>query len=600
MEAVGICGFMPRGAKKHANPHNSRHENGVVAPGKRVAKQKSNGHLNGSLDGRSLLEQPPPSPSTAEPLNHHPDFIANGAATETRYNYNDGIRSGDPERVLSEELSEESDSQQNGTVFTNGSLEQNHCRIDINAAKNPAVHDSSAMHLALTILRSCPLGDTLAILIFLLWLPPTFLTLVNFVFAIITFMAPTGSFSSLPNTFSDIFQGSGGTPSLATICLTDVLGVALWLVMFTPVQTFALELAQAVVATRLGGGYSSKNGGSEHTLLCMAIVSAAHIARHKHLPQHVFGYGLPLEDIPSPGTSNDSIATPHDHNTPSRSPAGWFRILISLHILTQGMVHIARRWYTEREYSQALSMAKKHDSEAVAGSQGSTEGLASTDPTCHASGSSVPELASKMSIASLREAREKISTGKKKRKQGTYVRSQQPLWAAFAALRVTILREFEQSRATHEAVGSNATDVKNLGSAPFMAEEGRIWVTLVQLTSFRFDTSFFKSNHAVTDDCGELSEDQTIGIDKSKPFYVRVNGANWTSTRIERLPDGGGNSDASGQQWTGEVFGLTPSCTYYCEFIRSEDDVVIHSACVSTPSPPTAEQGMFRTEWTSI
>lgn len=590
---------MPRGAKKHANPHNSRHENGVVAPGKRVAKQRSNGHLNGSLEGRSPSEQAPPSPSGAEHLSPHHDLVANGVAPVTRYNSNGGIRSGDLERVLSVEVSEESDSQQNGTVFTNGSLEQNHCKIDVNAAKNTAVHDNSAMHLALTILRSCPLGDTLAILIFLLWLPPTFLTLVNFVFAIITFMAPTGSFSSFPNTFSNIFQGSGGTPSLATICLTDVLGVALWLVMFTPVQTFALELAQAVVATRLGGGYSSKGGGSEHTLLCMAIVSATHIARHKHLPERVFGYGLPVEDMSSSGSPNASMITPQDYDIPSRSPVGWFRILISLHILTQGLVHIARRWYTEREYSQALSMAKKHDSEVVAGSQVSAEGLTSTDPTGHASGSSVPELASKMSIATLREARDKVSTGKKKRKQGTFVRSRQPLWAAFAALRVTILREFEQSRATHEAVGSNATDVKNLGSAPFMAEEGRIWVTLVQLLSFRFDTSFFRSSPAGAEERDGLSEDEKIGADKPKPFYVRVNGANWTSTRIERVHNSEGKSDAPGQCWTGEVSGLTPSCTYFCEFIRREDDVVIHSACVSTPSPPTAEQGMSRTKHSS-
>lgn len=582
---------MPRGAKKHANPHNSRHENGIVAPGKRVAKQKLNGHLNGNLEGRSLSEQPPPSPSGADHLSPHHDLGANGVAHGIRYSSNGGVRSGDLDRLLSVEVSEESDSPHNGTVFTNGSLEQHHCKIDVNAAKNPAVHDNSAVHLALTILRSCPLGDTLAILIFLLWLPPTFLTLVNFVFAIITFMAPTGSFSSFPSTFSDFFQGSGGTPSLATICLTDLLGVALWLVVFTPVQTFALELAQAVVATRLGGGYSSKSGGSEHTLLCMAVVSATHVARRKHLPERIFGYGLPLEDIASSGSPNDSVVTPHDYDIPSRSPGGWIRSLISLHILTQGLVQVARRWYTEREYSQALSMAKKHDSEVVAGTQASAEGQPSTEPSGHASGSSVPELASKVSIATLREARDKVSTGKKKRKQGTYVRSQQPLWAAFAALRVTILREFEQSRATREAVGSNATDVKNLGSAPFMAEEGRIWVTLVQLTSFRFDTSFFMPSQAGMDEHDESSEDGNIGVDISMPFYVRVNGANWTSTRIERVSDSEGNGDASGQQWTGEVFGLAPSSTYFCEFIRSVDDVVIHSACISTPSPPMAEQG---------
>lgn len=480
-----------------------------------------------------------------------------------------------------EDLSEDSEAPTIVTTYHNGSLETNHRKIDVNAAKNPKVHDNNIFNLALTILRSCPLGDTIAILIFLLSLPPTLLTLTNALFAVLTFMPPAGSFS-LPTTLSDIFQGSGGTPSLATIVLTDIIGLVLWLVMWTPVQFLGLELAQAVVATTLGGGSSNKHGGSDSTLFCMLIVLVTHIVRHKWISKRIYGFDWStkislVSYIPKglPSFSCDEFIT-------TRSPASWFRILVALHIVTQGLVHVARRWYTKREYSQAVPFRKKTDPEAVAGSQAHSEIAPSTDPTPFLARMS-SDLVTKSSISNLKESRDKVSSGKKKRKQGTYVRSQQPLWAAFAATKVTVLREMEQSHALSEAIGSNATDTKNLGSAPFVSEEGRIWITHVQPTSFTFDASYIsaKGSDVVV----------SAGIDRSKPFYMRLNGADWTSTKIEKSPRAKSSDEEADQQWTGEVFGLSPSSSYKCTFVRSEDGVVIHSATVSTPSPPIDERG---------
>ena len=69
---------------------------------------------------------------------------------------------------------------------------QIHRRIDVNSAKNPAVHrDTSSLSILITVLRSCPLYDTIAILIVLLQIPPTFLTIIHLLFATLTFVPPS-------------------------------------------------------------------------------------------------------------------------------------------------------------------------------------------------------------------------------------------------------------------------------------------------------------------------------------------------------------------------------------------------------------------------
>ncbi|KAL8657626.1 MAG: hypothetical protein Q9226_001729 [Calogaya cf. arnoldii] len=569
---------MPK-PKKAPNQHNTRHENGVVAPGKRITKQKSNGHLSGNPDGPA--NAPSTSTPVAAPVNQVADHVSNALQPTSKYCRN---RTGSAGRSLGDtsgDLSEDLESIGNGTALANGSLEHNHRKIDVNTAKVAPAHDNTIFNLALTILRSCPLGDTIAILIFLLSLPPTLLSVTNALFAVLTFMPPAGSFSSLPTTLNDVFQGSGGTPSLATILVTDALGIVIWLVAWSPLQTLVLELAQAVVATTLGGGNSSSSSGPDSTLFCMLIVFVTHVARHKWIPKRIFGYEWSVRLASISYIQETFSGDPGDHGPQQRSAGGWFRVLISLHILIQGLVHVARRWYTKREHSQTINHSKKADPEAGANTQLNTDAI---------SGSNSSETISKMSLALSREARDKITNSKRRRKQGTYVRSQQPLWAAFAATKVTVLREMEQSHAQSEAHGANATDARNLGSAPFPTEDGRVWITHVQPNSFYFDASYF-SHHQSSDKCGSPSSlPVSVGIDRSNPFFVRINGADWTSSKIESLPSNQSKDGSADRRWTGEVYGLSPSSGYVCSFVRSEDGVVIHSAVVSTPSSPAVEQ----------
>ena len=578
---------MPRGVKKPGNQHNTRHENGVVAPGKRITKQKSNGHLNGSAEGTSHSAHPPPSAPAARTTTRLPDKRTAELSSNSRGGSQEVE---DRETRLSESLSEGLEVLPNVGSHANGLLEHTHRKIDVNAAKNPLVHDNSIWHLALTILRSCPLGDTLSILIFLLSLPPTLLTITNALFAILTFITPTGS-SSFPTTFNEIFQGSGGTPSLATIFLTDVIGLILWLLIWTPIQTLSIELAQAVVATTLGGGNASKKKGSDRTLLCMCIVTVSHVARYQWIPKRLFGYDWAaiLSSIPFVSRSPSSLSMFSGNDfIPSRSPFGWIRILIALHVLIQGLVHVARRWLQKREYSQSVSINIKTDPEAIAGSPKVPTIV--TPVEAHAQVAPAPlDATSKPMSTVTKDSRDKISSGKKKRKQGTYVRSQQPLWAAFAHTKVTVLREYEQSHSQSEAVGSNATDTRNLGSAPFVSEDGCVWVSQVSPTGFIFDTSFFPSPQSGEDGVEKSTINASAGIDRSKPLYVRINDADWSSTRIENRQSTDENADS---YWTGEVFGLSPSSSYKCSFVKSEDGVVVHSALVTTPASLLIDNGI--------
>ena len=573
---------MPRGAKKTVHQHNSRHENGVVAPGKRITKQKSNGNIDTSAEGSPRTRATPSGSSLTQTSVQALDKTTDSASASVKNGSRVNEQTEDKE---SGSVSEDAEPLANGPA--NGVLEHSHRRIDVNAAKSPTVHEKGVVSLALTILWSCPLADTIAILMFLLALPPTFLALTNTLFAILTFMPPANSFSSFPTTLNDVFQGSGGAPSLATIILTDLIGLVLWLVVWTPVQALSLELAQAVVATTLGGGSSVKNKGSDNTFICMGLVVISHIARHKWIPNRFFGYdwSVRLASLsnmslgPASYSSSDVVTT--------RTYVSWFRLLITLHILIQGLVHVVRRWYARKEHQRPTPSNKRSDPEATIESPVRPETVPPGSPGLTSSASQ--DLAARSSLPNMREPRDKSASNKKKKKQGTYVRSQQPLWAAFAATKVTICREFDQSKVLQEASGSNATDTKNLGSAPFLDQDCQIWIINVQPRSFSFDTSHFASSNSEIDPAGTAAK---AGVDRSKPFYIRVNGAHWTSVIIKRLPKHENKDGRVEEHWTGEVFGLTPSSSYICSFVRSEDDVETFTTSLSTQSSPMVDNGM--------
>lgn len=576
----------PRTKKQNANQHNPRHENGLVGPGKRVSKQKSNGQLNGSPNGPSLVNSPSQSTPAAAPLmTHASENASNGTLVETKSGYAGNTQGAGRERRCSEASSGSLEAYPDGAPCTHA-----HRSIDVNTIKDPTFHGSNIMHLASTILRSCPLGDTIAILIILLQLPPTFVTLVNCLFALLTFVPPTATtISSIPY-LNDIFQGAGGTPTLATIALVDAVFLIFWLFLWAPAQSFALDLAQAVVAITLGGAYPSKGSAFDSATICIFIISASHLLQTKIARQWVFRSFWPTTTVSDSISSKilQFFPTIQDQNRLSRP--GWLRSLLAVHILTQGFVRMVRRWISKRELDQPTSSAKKTDPEAAAGWNTSQDIPVLAQSSWNGGTNSTTEGLPLSTLSKGKDGKDRISSGKKRRKQGTFVRSQQPLWAAFASTKVTIVREYEQSQATAEAAGSRATGVKNLGSAPFDVEEGSVWVTHVGSASVHFKTGYFDMEEDDSRRPGKDCPNGSSSLKRVKPFYVRVNDADWTSIKIEKVLEEDSKGEVSREQWSGEIFGLSPCCTYKCVFLRSEDGEELYTTKVTTHPAPTAEQ----------
>ena len=493
---------MPRGAKKNANQHNSRHENGVVAPGKRIVKQRSNSNLNGSADARPVPSSPPPTTSASaralSPVSQPPKTrvgssaspaaaaaataAAAAAAAAASAHARNGLARGQKEESTEEPHSPEAGGA--GDV-ADTMLESQPRRPDYVSAGSRAYPSISSLPAPLTVLVSCPLRDALAVLIMLLSLPPVIVTVTNSLFAVMTFVPPSGSFTLVP-TLTDITSSfSPGTPSFLVTCLIDILAMTLWIwIPFTSLQAFFLDAAQAMVATSLGGGFSYRPGSTDNTLYCVSIVVATHIARYraiflKPIRHRVEKWG------PWIGEFDDKCIDQY----PVGYERNWFatiKVFIALHIFCQGMTAmVRRRLHTPRQSvgSVAVARAAEVDNAHAYATGADASANAPHSPT---------ELRPKQSFPNLREVnRDKISSGKRRRKQANFVRSQQPFWAALASTKISFMREYDTKRATTDALSSKATNAENLGNAPFLEAENVVFATEVKETAFFFETGPF-------------------------------------------------------------------------------------------------------------
>jgi hypothetical protein len=558
---------MPRGPssskRQHgvANQRDTRHESGLVGPGKRVTKQKSNGHLNGHAKTPESNSSTPPLPATPPATNGHARY------PPLQDHANDSKMSGHTLRRSS--LGGYSDSSLSeayhnapGSPVSN----EHHRQIDVNAVKKSTA-PGPLEHFS-TVLSSLPLHDTIAILIVLLQIPPTFLSIVHLLFATLTFVPPsTTALSGL--SFPDILNGTLGTPSVATIFFVDAVVLLVWLFLWSPLQDIALDLAQTVIALTLGGGTSGREAGMKNVLCCFGVIGISHFFRNGHVKQSglraIISSSNGLLGSPDP----DDPLEPMSHR--SNKKHGLIRSILAIHILTQGVVRYIRDWYVRRE---------KRDHSASIGDP--EAGKAAVDANSDSTTSTqAPDTDSSTSLPVSNAV-----TTKKKKKQSAQVRIQQPLWAALASTKIVMVKEYETSHTAAESAGTNATDINNLGDAPFHSEADRIWITYVGSDEVCFNTSFFPT-HTPSENCEEKSSD-TPGVDEKKPFFVRVNKTIWQPTRINATTD---PDQPPGQdtRWCGEIFGLAPLSNYQCDFISTVDNSIIFSTSVRTVRSPTTD-----------
>lgn len=571
---------MPRGssAKRQqgaANTRDTRHENGLVGPGKRIVKQKSRNdiHLDGSprpsLNAQSLssadVAAPPsipcPLPTTSN-ANGNANGSGNGYAKPNTTSTDDIMSDNHQPRRPSLAASYSETSSDLQSVSANQAvIEEPPRRIDVNAAKNMNVHrDTGPLDFAFTVLRSCPLHDTIAILIILMQLSPFALSSIYTLFTMLTFVPPPTTSSGLSVT--EIFDGFGA-PNLWTLVGLDLFFLIIF--AFMPLQDLILDFAQVVIAMTLGGGASSRVGATNNIVLCIGFVLFNYFGHHQALGRYtnlkaLFGtlWGTSDSDDPL-----ESVSRAYAR----KSPSGLFKSVLAIHILVQGLVRYVRDWYLRREKRDLLSQSQC-DPEAgktptLGADPAADGGYAPTDTENHKQGSS------------------SIISTKKRRKQSHQVRIRQPLWAALASTKIVMVKEYELSHAASESAGSNATDIHNLGNAPFNTQPGQIWICYVGCDEVCFNTSHFPDKPSTE---GNDESDNGNGpsyIDAKKPFYVRVNNAVWQPTRIIPV-DHGEEDKATGTRWTGDIFGLTPMSNYECEFVSTRTGEVIFSTSIRT------------------
>lgn len=572
---------MPRSSAARKSNSN-RHEHGLVGPGKKVSKQKSNGHLNGPstpsapTSGPSSQIDPPASRSSNDPAIAPTQTELNGSANSKLDGNGHACVNG-----YGKGNADMSYGQVDVAMPQHGASGQPSRRSDKPNRPCPGT-SVNPLQLASTILKSCPMYDTIAILIFLLQLPPMVLTLVQFLFASLTFLPPGGaSAGSLTSTF-DIFQGPAGTPSLGTMIAMDGFCLLFWgLFMWTWAQNFAIDLAHVQVAITLGGGGSGKNGGVN--ALCVGIVLILHLVRSKGIQDFVLGH-LASAKIVSP-----DLLTEYSHLLPSefrrtqpQTSPSWIRSLLAIHILAQAGTAMARRSMARNRSPAPSRSGKRVDTEASAGSQMQIDSPFESAPGAPSLMGADGQL---IAPAVLKDGRDRLMPAKKRRRQAAQVRNRQPFWAALSNIKVTVMREYEQSRALSKTGSGLVTSEGDLQGLSL--DSGLVWITEVDSSSIRFAAGDFTS---ADDPSGSgACEAGRLGNEEMNPFYVCVNGALWATATICKVSDALKGSNAV--QWRGEISGLAPNCAYTCSFVRSDTDEEICVMSVKTPATSDAEQG---------
>ncbi|KAI7779273.1 hypothetical protein LA080_001036 [Diaporthe eres] len=546
-----------------ANNRDTRHENGLVGPGKRIVKQKSRNEIrsdgsprphpqSSSSEHAAPLPLPSPLPSTTTPC-------ANGNGDGNGYLHGTDDMSLDTARRPSVAAYSETSSSESVSLST----EDAHRRIDVNAAKNNNVHrDTGFVDLAFTVLRSCPLHDTIAILIILMQLSPVALSSIYMLFTLLTFVPPVTTSSGL--SLTEIFDGPGA-PNLWTLVGLDLFFLIVF--AFMPLQDLILDFAQVVIAMTLGGGASSRAGTTHNIFLCAGIVLFNHFGHHQAINRYsnlktFFGGHWGTSDV-------DDALKPASISYERKGPKGLFRSTLAIHILVQGLVRYVREWYLRREKRDLLSQTQ---SDPEAGKTPTFAGDTATD------GGGLPP--PDVSEANRQQTSTTISN-KKRRKQSHQVRIRQPLWAALASTKIVMVKEYELSHAATESAGSNATDIHNLGNAPFNTQPEQVWICYVGCDTVCFNTSPFPDQPPTESTDQDSDGKGPSYVDTSKPFYVKVNNAIWQPTRIMPIDDGE-EEGVQGTRWTGDIFGLTPMSNYECEFVSTRTGKAIFSTSLRT------------------
>ncbi|ODQ51422.1 hypothetical protein SAICODRAFT_20786 [Saitoella complicata NRRL Y-17804] len=292
---------------------------------------------------------------------------------------------------------------------------------------NQKFHYSSASTKREALLTPHPFLDSLALLILLLHLPATLLTTLHLLFACLMFVAPNAS-SSASATSNFISQGTSAPPSLPTVLLADASVALISAFLLPQARGFIVDLAQAVIATALGGG------GFRAAAMCAGVVGGARIARSK-MPYRMTTIIQPTDSALGWLMSTTPFDAPG-----MRQQIGaftWIQDAIAVHVVGQGVMRALRRWILDGSV----------DAASTTSNNGKKEKDIETNNL-------------------------QVTTTNSKKKKGSSLRSM-PLWNVIAGALVFAAKEAELR--PQESPSSN---------------EEVVWVTSIDSGSVSFSISF--------------------------------------------------------------------------------------------------------------
>lgn len=572
---------MPAKKSRQNGALDRRHDSGLIAPGKKVARQRSSTALNGHANGRPIASSPlsPPHDANREPLSRANSDLAQYEADSPSGSHLfghssqsslEGTGSRDPQQGLYNGTMERhtglGDMANNLHSVTNGSgAREDHSQTLLTDAVTPVI----GPHCRL---------DIFAILLLLLQLPPWLQLLVQGLFSFMTIGNTSASWHSMSMpSLLEWSRSHGGNPSLLVSFIADSGFFCVWALLPWG-KEFVLELAPAVMAISLGGGAASKDSW-RHATFCTAVVFFCNIFRDKHHRQRLFNHSwtlmskLSLSPLPLPNT----LPFLPQH---SKDVFSWWHPLLTateIHIVTQGGLRSIRR-YIDNHANHATMSKSDHE------------------PTTHNPPNPVPpDIAIEGQSNGATDgrppgpspaAREKtVSSGKRRKKYAMLVRSQQPFWAAIANTKVNHSGKIESNQAERDRGEAGATDLQHLGDSgcsqnPAQDAMDKVWLTNVEDTEIWF-SAVLTAAHGGLDEYEPAPEEERRGSLEPRVLDVCVNGAYWTSVDLaDHLAD----VSQAEKLIEGKIFGLTPLTSYYVQIIRSEDHNVIYSTSLSTRS----------------
>lgn len=576
----------PKSKKQGVNQHDKRHDNGLIQPGKRVTRSASNGNLNGHVNGKPSATT---TTTTAATITTLPSTSSPGAAAvhaqdkdsqEEIHDDTNGTSAGTQFAMAGKKSVENLrlERRASGAVETPGSETQTHERAqdaDTSGIKQDAFANGLFTDRASTVIGPSTLRDVIAILLLLLQLPSKALVFIQICFVSLTLGSSAAAGWSLPSLASspDWLQGHGGNPSILTTVTADIVFLIVWFLL--PIgKDLILDLAQVYIATSLGGGVAGGGavGGGTPGVICMCILGFSHLLRHKSSRHYTANIVLALmsksnlaifkDAPPLPAFVGSAYAV---HSRP--------RILLEIHIITQGIVRIIRRAIYRRLEPRSKSGKRNDNTESIAMSR-ATSILFPSDTTVEGARSGSTDGRPPGLPPAVRDGKEKtVSSGKRRRKQATFVRSQQPFWAAIANTKVTVSKEIEHSQASRDAFEADASNAKQHASKGM---GDRVWISQIEDTEIAYSVSFAE----------EPEWDENV----LAPIRVRVNNAPWKSSLCVPV-NTEGDGAASRHLFRGKITGLTAATSLIVEFVRESDDVVLYSASLVTRPIANSDQG---------